>query len=75
MLLLQKRPTDTCSKFLMSRDANSLHQSDENTLSSLMSIGNTNGFRSLRTFDVSNLSRGHLLLYFVVVTIVYSANY
>ena len=46
-------------------------QNDENTLSSLMSrvptLESTNGFRSLRTFDVSNLSRGHQLFYFVVV--------
>ena len=46
-------------------------QIDKNTLSSLMSrvpmLESTNGFLSLRTFDVSNLSCGHLLFYFVVV--------
>ena len=46
-------------------------QRDKNTLSSLMSrvpmLESTNGFLSLRTFDVSNLSCGHLLFYFVVV--------
>ena len=61
--LLQDKPTDPFSEFLMSRDANNLLQNDENTLTSLMSrvptLESTNGFRSLRTFDVSNLSCGH----------------
>ena len=72
MLLPQEKPTDPCSEFLMSRDAINLLQNDENTLSSLMNrvptLESTNGFWSLCTFDVSNLSCGHLLFYFVVVT-------
>ena len=71
VLLLQEKPTDPHSEFLTSRDANNLRQNDKNTLSSLMSRVPTleciNRFRSLRTFDVSNLSCGHLSFYFVVV--------
>ena len=67
MLLLQEKPTDPCSEFLTSRDANNLRQSDENMMSRVPTLESTNGFQSLRTFDTSNLSCGHLLFHFVVV--------
>ena len=55
----------------MSKEGSNIRESDENTLFSLMSrsvpmLESTIGFWSLRTFDVSNLSCGHLIFYFVI---------
>ena len=55
-----------CSEFLMSKEGSNIRESDENTLSSLMSrsvpmLESTNGFWSLRTFDV------HVVIYYSIL--------